>query len=214
MLIFAGDNGSSFSPDSDIGKLFNQASNGLRGFKRDMYEGALRQGAFAWWPGTVPAGRVSDEPWAFWDLMPTFVELANITPPEGYQTDGHSLVEFLKGGAAPQRDYFYWELHQAKGACRAARWDDWKAVLTAPDKAIEIYDLASDAGEQNNLAEERPELVSKARKIFAAAHQPHPDWPLDHRTEKQQQVSAEAWKIKKQRDQEAWIPANAIPYKP
>jgi len=72
-----------------------------------MYEGALRQAALAWWPGTVPAGRVDEQPWAFWDLMPTFVELSGATPPEGYETDGKSLVEYLKRGAAPKRDYFY-----------------------------------------------------------------------------------------------------------
>ncbi len=80
----------------------------LRGFKRGMYEGGLRQAAFAWWPGTVPAGRVTDEPWAFWDLLPTFAELGHAEIPKGFQTDGYSLVEFLKGGPAPKRDYFYW----------------------------------------------------------------------------------------------------------
>ncbi|MFN5963360.1 MAG: sulfatase-like hydrolase/transferase [Verrucomicrobiota bacterium] len=71
LVMLAGDNGSSFAPQSPIGSLFQQASNGLRGFKRGLYEGALRQAAIAWWPGTVPAGRVSSEPWAFWDFLPT-----------------------------------------------------------------------------------------------------------------------------------------------
>ena len=84
LIVFSGDNGSSFSPKSDIGKLFDQASNGLKGYKRGMYEGALRQAAFAWWPGTVPAGRVDDQPWAFWDLMPTFVEMSDAKVPAGY----------------------------------------------------------------------------------------------------------------------------------
>jgi len=65
LVIFTGDNGSSFAKDSPIGNKFNQAANGLRGFKRGMYEGALRQAAIAWWPGTIPAGQVRDEPWAF-----------------------------------------------------------------------------------------------------------------------------------------------------
>lgn len=214
LIVFSGDNGSSFDPDSEIGKLFNQARNGLRGYKRDMYEGALRQAAFAWMPGTVPAGRVTDEPWAFWDLMPTFVEIADIHPPEGYRTDGHSLVEFFKGGKAPERDYFYWELHQGRGASQAARWNYWKAVKPGPGKSIEIYNLDDDPGEGNNLAGDRPELVEKATEFFAEAHQPHPDWPLDHRTEKQNQLSSEAWRTKLQRDQDGWIPAHAVPYTP
>ncbi|MCB1124757.1 MAG: sulfatase-like hydrolase/transferase, partial [Verrucomicrobiae bacterium] len=128
LLVFSGDNGSSFSPESEFGKLFKQASNGLRGYKRGMYEGALRQAAFAWWPGTIPAGRVDDQPWAFWDLMPTFVEISGAQPPAGYETDGYSLVEYLKGGPAPKRDYFYWELHPGDRPIQAARFGDWKAV--------------------------------------------------------------------------------------
>ncbi len=85
LMIFSGDNGSSFDPESEIGKRFNQASNGLRGYKRGMYEGAMRQAALAWWPGTIPAGRVDAQPRAFWDLMPTFVELSAVKElPAGY----------------------------------------------------------------------------------------------------------------------------------
>ena len=61
LIVFSGDNGSSFAPNSEMGSLFKQANNGLRGYKRGMYEGALRQAAISWWPGTVPAGRVDDQ---------------------------------------------------------------------------------------------------------------------------------------------------------
>jgi len=82
LVMLAGDNGSSFSPNSQIGRFFNQSLNGrLRGFKRSMYEGGLRQAALAWWPGHVPAGRVCHEPWAFWDFLPTAVELAGARLP-------------------------------------------------------------------------------------------------------------------------------------
>ncbi len=212
LIVFGGDNGSSFDPNSEIGKRFNQTMDGkLRGYKRGMYEGALRQASFAWWPGTVPAGRVTDEPWAYWDLMPTFVQLTGVEPPEGYKTDGLSLVEFLKGGKAPEREYFYWELLDSYGGCRAARWDNWKAVVPKPDAAIEIYDLSKDESESNNLAEARPDLVKRAKAIFDEAHTPHPDWPLKKRTEKQNQAHKEAWQIKHQRDKEGWVPPNAIP---
>ncbi|MBN2450110.1 MAG: arylsulfatase, partial [Lentisphaeria bacterium] len=72
LVFIAGDNGSSFSPDSEIGRLFDQTMGGmLRGYKRSMYEGALRQAAIARRPGHVPSGRVCDQPWAFWDFLPT-----------------------------------------------------------------------------------------------------------------------------------------------
>ncbi len=213
LIIFSGDNGSSFSPESEVGSLFDQASNGLRGYKRGLYEGALRQAAFARWPGKVPAGRVSHEPWAFWDLMPTFAELSGATPPEGYETDGLSLVEFLKGGPAPQRDYFYWEL-QENIPTRAARWGDWKAVQPKLGEPIEIYNLAEDPGESNNLAPENPEQVRRAEAIFAEAHRADPEWPLDRRPEGHARAKREAWQIKRERDRTGWTPPNAKPYTP
>jgi arylsulfatase A len=210
VIVFSGDNGSSFNPTSEIGKRFDQASNGLRGFKRGMYEGALRQAAFAWWPGTIPAGRVDEQPWAFWDLMPTFVELTGATPPEGYETDGKSLVDYLKGSKAPDRDYFYWELHLGNRPVQAARFGQWKAVRNGFDKPIEVYDLEIDAAESRDLAKNRPDLVEKANTIFREAHHPDPHWPLDGRAESHTVQSKRAWEIKKWRDQNHWIPENAI----
>jgi arylsulfatase A-like enzyme len=120
---------------------------------------------------------VSDEPWAFWDFLPTAAELAGAKLPAGFQPDGLSLVSFLKGGAAPQREYFYWELHEA-ASLQALRWGDWKAVRNGPAKPIEIYDLKTDAGETNNLAAARPELVAKAEALMKSARVDDPNWPM------------------------------------
>ena len=180
LVMTAGDNGSSFDPQSEQGKLFQQASNGLRGFKRGLYEGALRQAAIARWPGAVPAGRVSHEPWAFWDFLPTATELAGAKLPAGFKPDGLSLVSFLKGGAAPQREYFYWELHEG-ASLQAARFGDWKAVKSGLSGKTELYDLKADAGEKNDLAADKPELVAKAEALFKSARTEHPDWPLRDR---------------------------------
>jgi arylsulfatase A len=211
LVIFSGDNGSSFPPTSGIGKRFNQSSNGLRGFKRGLYEGALRQAAIAWWPGTVPAGRVDDQPWAFWDLMPTFVGISGAKPPQGYETDGLPLLDYLKGGKAPQREHFYWELHESGRPIQAARSGKWKAVRNGTDKPIEIYDLDVDAAEANDLAESRPDLVEQAEKVFAASHRRDPNWPLDRLSEALFQSRKEAWRITNERRKAHWAPDNAKP---
>jgi arylsulfatase A-like enzyme len=180
LVVFSGDNGSSFNPESEIGKHFDQTLGGmLRGYKRGMYEGALRQACLSWWPGTVPAGRVTEEPWAFWDFLPTAVALAGAELPEDFETDGHSLVEFLKGGSAPDRDHFYWELHEfSGGSIQAARWGDWKAVRNGPNAPVELYDLKTDVSESTDLAATKPELVKEAESIFKKARTEDPNWPF------------------------------------
>ena len=179
LVIVAGDNGSSFAPNSEIGELFDQTMGGkLRGFKRALYEGGLRQACVARWPGVVPAGKVSDEPWAFWDVLPTCAELIGAKLPDMVKTDGVSIFPLLKGGAAPKRDYFYWELHEAGPSLQAIRFGDWKAVRNGPAAAVELYDLKADPGEKTDLAAKNPDVVARATKLMTDAREDHPDWPL------------------------------------
>jgi arylsulfatase A-like enzyme len=184
LVMLAGDNGSSFGPNTPMGRLFDQAGNGLRGFKRGLYEGALRQAAFARWPGVVPAGRVRDEPWAFWDFLPTAAELAGAKLPANCHTDGISLASFLKGGPVPLREYFYWELHETQKPLQAVRFGDWKAVKNGPQAAVELYNIATDPGEQTDLAAQKAELVTKATALMKAAHTNDPNWPLTGQAER------------------------------
>jgi arylsulfatase A-like enzyme len=152
----------------------------LRGFKRTMYEGGLRQAAIARWPGKVPAGRVSDEPWAFWDFLPTAVDLARGELPEGFHTDGLSLVSYLRGGPAPQRDYFYWELHEGQHI-QAIRFGDWKAVRPRTEAPLELYDLKADPGETSDLASKHPDLAARAEEMMKEARVADPLWPMTGR---------------------------------
>jgi arylsulfatase A-like enzyme len=178
IVFFAGDNGSSFNPSSEIGRKFDQTMGGrLRGYKRGMYEGALRQAALIRWPGQVPAGRVCDDPWAFWDFFPTAVELAGASMPRDANVDGLSLVSMLKGGRAPERDYFYWELHERQ-TIQAVRFGQWKAVKNGPNAMVELYDLKEDAGESQDLAKQYPALVDKAAALMKEARTEDPNWPM------------------------------------
>ncbi|MEZ6068021.1 MAG: sulfatase-like hydrolase/transferase [Planctomycetaceae bacterium] len=106
--------------------------------------------------------------------------LLNVLAAKQPATDGHSLAAFLKGGAAPQREYFYWELHEGK-PIQAVRFGNWKAVRNGPDAAIELYDLKSDASESHNVAAEHSDLVTTADRYLTEAHTPSADWPLQGR---------------------------------
>jgi len=183
LVMLAGDNGSALEPSTPIGKLFDQSMGGkLRGYKSTMYEGGLRQAGIARWPGVVPVGRVCDEPWAFWDFLPTAAELANAKIPASCQPDGHSLVSFLKGGPAPRREFFYWELHAGAPltAMQAVRFGDWKGVKNGPNAAVELYNLRDDSSEKTNVAASHPDLAEKASKLMRQAHVDDPNWPMLH----------------------------------
>ncbi|MCI0462799.1 MAG: arylsulfatase [Gemmataceae bacterium] len=183
LVIVAGDNGSAFDPSSATGKFFEQG-RGLRGFKRTMYEGGLRQAGIVRWPGVVPAGKVSDEPWAFWDFLPTCADLLGVGLPAGVKSDGVSVLPALTGGKAPDRKCFYWELHVGGGSIQAVRFGDWKAVKNGPSAAVEVYDLQADPGETRNRADEKPEVVRKAGALLTSERTEHPDWPLQDRPKK------------------------------
>ena len=83
LVIFTSDNGPEWGID-----LFNE-KNVYRGKKRSLNEGGIRMPSLAWWPGTVKAGSATDLPVAFWDMLPTFCELAGTPSPE--HTDGDLL---------------------------------------------------------------------------------------------------------------------------
>ena len=121
-------------------------------------------------------GQVSDDPWAFWDFLPTAAELANATLPPDLHTDGISLVSYLKGGPAPTRDYFYWELHERQPK-QAIRFGNWKGVRNRIGAATELYNLKSDTAESHDVADQNPELVAKAEQLMDEARVENENFP-------------------------------------
>ena len=103
LVIFASDNGAHH--EGGHSHLFFNSTGGLSGHKRSLYEGGVRSPTMARWPGTVPAG-VSPYRWAFWDVLPTFAELAGLEVPRGL--DGVSIVPTLMGRSQPAHALLYW----------------------------------------------------------------------------------------------------------
>lgn len=189
VVLSAGDNGSAFPPDSQLARFFND-SLGMRGSKRTMYEGGLRQGGVVRWPGTVPAGKVSDYPWAFWDFLPTAAELAGLKVPDGVKVDGLSVASALAGNPGPEREYFYWELHEPN-FMQALRSGDWKVVRPSLSSPVELYNLADDPGERNDLAARQPDVVKKLTALMASARVDSPAWPPKDKRQKAAKAKAQ-----------------------
>src|SRR5262249_4079637 len=153
-----------------------QSSGQFRGIKRDLYEGGIRVPMIARWPGRIAAGQVNDTPWAFWDIMPTAADLAGAKSPS--QTDGISFVPTLLGIPQTNRhDFLYWEFHE-RGFQQAARMGDWKAVRPQAGEPLELYNLKTDPGENNNLADKNPETVAKFEAYFKTARTESKAWPI------------------------------------
>ncbi len=170
IIMFTSDNG----PHSAGGanpKYFNSAA-GLKGIKRDLYEGGIRAPFIVSWPNKIKKGSVSNHISAFWDVMPTVADIAGVNTPS--QSDGVSfLPTLLNQNTQKQHDYLYWEFNH-KGGRQAVRMGKWKGVLYEAIKnrnaKLELYNLDIDQTESNNVADNYPEIISKIENIIKKSH--------------------------------------------
>ncbi|MFR9620539.1 MAG: arylsulfatase [Rikenellaceae bacterium] len=166
LVIFASDNGAHEEGGADP-KYFN--STGIyRGVKRDFYEGGIRVPMIAYWPGVVPAGVQNNEMSTFWDFMPTVAELIKVKTPAC--SDGISILPTLMGKKQKQtHDHLYWEFHE-QGGKQCVRKGDWKLIrfqVKNPNKTYyEMYNLANDPSEKNNVVNQNPELKAELIAIM------------------------------------------------
>ncbi len=173
LVIFTSDNGPHAEGGHDPN--FFRSSGPLRGIKRDLYDGGIRVPAIAWCPGRVPQGSTSDVTWAFWDLLPTFAEMAGVPAPEGL--DGHSISNALHGRQQREHEFLYWEAHE-RGFKQAVRHGHWKAVRPKLGAPLELYDLRSDLGEQRDIASQNSALVQKIEEYLKSARTESPEYPV------------------------------------
>jgi arylsulfatase A len=184
LVMFSSDNGPHSEARHNPERF--RPSGPLRGMKRDLYEGGIRVPFIAWWPGTVPAGGVSDLVSGFQDMLPTWAELARIRPLKAI--DGISLIPTLTGKSGQKtHPYLYWEFYE-QGGKQAVRMGKWKGVrldVNADRNApIELYDLEKDISETRDLASEYPDIVRKINDLMEEAHTPSPRFRFDWEKEK------------------------------
>jgi len=168
IIIFTSDNGPHLEGGADP-DFFN--SNGIyRGYKRDLYEGGIRVPMIARWDGKIAKGSRTDHISAFWDILPTFSEILEIPVPQ--DLDGISMLPTLTGENEEQQihPHLYWESHESGGR-QAIRKEDWKLVRynINKDGAYELYNLAQDPSETNDLASGMPEKVMELAVLLEAS---------------------------------------------
>jgi arylsulfatase A-like enzyme len=173
IVFFFNDNGG----PTMAGTTINGASNApLRGSKRQTYEGGIRVIFTMRWKGHLPERTTYNHPVIQLDIFPTALGAAGIKPKREWHLDGVDLLPFLSGKQKRSpHDALYWRL----GSNLAVRNGDWKLVKTneQPLRPVdastlndlvgaELYNLAKDLGEHENLASKYPEKVKELAEAW------------------------------------------------
>lgn len=179
IILFTSDNGPTYDRLGGSDSEFFQSAGLFRGLKGSVYEGGIRVPLIARWPGHIVAGRTSDLPSAFYDLLPTLVEIGGGRM--NHNTDGISLLPTLTGrGSQPRHEFLFWDFN-GYGGQQAVRYGKWKGVrrdIQKGNRQLELYDLLLDPAEKRNIASEYPQIVRKIEQIMADNHEPSALFPL------------------------------------
>lgn len=174
LVIFTSDNGPWLVKGADAG-----SAGPLRGGKGSTWEGGMRESTLAWWPGHVPAGRVTDAVAGEIDLLPTFVALAGGKVPTDKPIDGADIRKLLLGQSdvSAREAHFYYLAYKLQ----AVRSGPWKLALgpqgfsmgfkedaahQGEHKAgLRLYNLTADIGEATDVSDQHPDIVKKLKAL-------------------------------------------------
>ena len=168
IIIFQSDNGGTrnamFSGEQDMSKVTIPCDNGpYRDGKGTLYEGGTRVPALVNWPGHIKPGTVVDGIMHVVDTYPTLINLAGASMAKSKQPlDGIDMWATISQGKPSPRTEVIYNIEPFRAGVREG---DWKLVWRTPlPQVVELYNLAQDPGEKNNLAAQYPEKVAALQK--------------------------------------------------
>lgn len=161
LVVFTSDNGQ--MPGSSVAAP-------LRAAKGYLYEGGIRVPMILRWPGHVRAGAVEETPAISMDFAPTFLDAAGVEH-SAADFDGESLLPLAGDHGELEREALFWHYphysyHGDNHMGSVVRRGDLKYIHHWDDDAHELYDLATDLGERENLIEQRSEDAARLRTLL------------------------------------------------
>jgi|GEM_PF-465249 len=157
LIVVVGDNG---APDDDLETLLNR-NGGLRGGKKSLWEGGLRNPFIVRMPGTVPAGVVnSTTAVSTLDLFPTYCSMAGLPLPDA-PLAGENMHDVFLGATRSRRTAMFWEFATnpnivASGPKLAMREGDFKLLRDPDGSNRRLFDMRTNPEEDDaaNLIDE------------------------------------------------------------
>lgn len=162
LVIFTSDNGG-FAKATDNGPL--------RANKGSNYEGGIRVPVIFKWPSHIEPGSVSSEPVISTDFYPTILAATNQSLRPHQHLDGKNLVPVLTGKGELDRKAIYWHYphynrHPESFPSGVVRAGNWKLIEAFETGMLSLYDLSSDLGEQNDLADFQPDKTAELHTLL------------------------------------------------
>jgi arylsulfatase A-like enzyme len=143
---------------------------GRKGYKSSLFQGGINVPFLARWPGKIAAGKIDDASLiSAVDLLPTFCEIAGAKLPRMYSPDGVSQFSVLLGKKKPKREKpLFWKFPSAWPAKdnQPEHWvsyvvmdQNWKLVCNNDSSYVELYDIAADPYEKQDLKSKQQSVV-------------------------------------------------------
>lgn len=172
LVIFTSDNGPWLIKGNHGG-----SAKPFRDGKGSSYEGGQRVPCVMRWPARIPAGTECKELATAMDFLPTFAAItgAKLPPDLKLKPDGHNIQNLMMGGPEEKTPYdlFYFSGNQAVRTGKwkyreGRRYGHWSSVQAKENpKEKQLFDLADDPGEANNLIEKYPELAQRLTALLS-----------------------------------------------
>ena len=177
LVLWTSDNGAPLA--ADVESPARGSNQPLHGRGYTTAEGAFRVPAIAWWPGTIPAGSVSDELMSMIDLLPTLAALSDTPVNTDRAIDGLDVSDALigRGSARSPRETLYYYQQDELQAIRSGPWKLFLPLKSpgrrhphfgthTSDQPL-LFSLAEDPASRTDWASRRPELVEQLLAIAA-----------------------------------------------